>query len=205
MTEQLPEKQNMDKVKLEILGMTYSESSSGAYVLILGEKPGVRRLPIVIGGPEADAIAIGIEGEKGTRPLTHDLMLNMANEFGIRIQEVVINNFRAGVYYACVVCQKGDDINLVDARPSDAIALAVRVGCDIYAYESVMQEASIVMDDLDEEEENNEGESNINKVENKNSLDLLTLDELEDLLQVAIDNEDYMKAAEIRDEINSRV
>ncbi len=194
----------MDKVKLEILGMTYSESSSGAYVLILGEKPGMRRLPIVIGGPEADAIAIGIEGEKGTRPLTHDLMLNIANEFGIRIQEVVINNFRAGVYYACIVCQKGDDINLVDARPSDAIALAVRAGCDIYAYESVMQEASIVMEDFDEEE-NNEGESNINKVENKNSLDLLTLDELEDLLQVAIDNEDYMKAAEIRDEINSRV
>ena len=194
----------MDKVKLEILGMTYSESSSGAYVLILGEKPGVRRLPIVIGGPEADAIAIGIEGEKGTRPLTHDLMLNIANEFGIRIQEVVINNFRAGVYYACIVCQKGDDINLVDARPSDAIALAVRVGCDIYAYESVMQEASIVMEDFDEEE-NNEGGDNINKVENKNSLDLLTLDELEDLLQVAIDNEDYMKAAEIRDEINSRV
>ena len=194
----------MDKVKLEILGMTYSESSSGAYVLILGEKPGVRRLPIVIGGPEADAIAIGIEGEKGTRPLTHDLMLNMANEFGIRIQEVVINNFRAGVYYSCIVCQKGDDINLVDARPSDAIALAVRVGCDIYAFESVMQEASIVMDDLDEEEENNEGESNINKVENKNSLDLLTLDELEDLLQVAIDNEDYAKAALLRDEINGR-
>ena len=194
----------MDKVKLEILGMTYSESSSGAYVLILGEKPGMRRLPIVIGGPEADAIAIGIEGEKGTRPLTHDLMLNMANEFGIRIQEVVINNFRAGVYYACIVCQKGDDINLVDARPSDAIALAVRAGCDIYAYESVMQEASIVMEDFDEEE-NNEGGDNINKVENKNSLDLLTLDELEDLLQVAIDNEDYMKAAEIRDEINNRV
>jgi len=194
----------MDKVKLEILGMTYSESSSGAYVLILGEKPGMRRLPIVIGGPEADAIAIGIEGEKGTRPLTHDLMLNIANEFGIRIQEVVINNFRAGVYYACIVCQKGDDINLVDARPSDAIALAVRAGCDIYAYESVMQEASIVMEDFDEEE-NNEGGDNINKVENKNSLDLLTLDELEDLLQVAIDNEDYMKAAEIRDEINSRV
>ena len=194
----------MDKVKLEILGMTYSESSSGAYVLILGEKPGMRRLPIVIGGPEADAIAIGIEGEKGTRPLTHDLMLNMANEFGIRIQEVVINNFRAGVYYACIVCQKGDDINLVDARPSDAIALAVRAGCDIYAYESVMQEASIVMEDFDEEE-NNEGGDNINKVKDKNSLDLLTLDELEDLLQVAIDNEDYMKAAEIRDEINSRV
>lgn len=196
---------NMNKVRLEILGMTYSESSSGAYVLILGEKSGVRRLPIVIGGPEADAIAIGIEGETGTRPLTHVLMLNMLNEFGIRIQEVVINRFRAGVYYAGIVCQKGDDINLIDARPSDAIALAVRAGCDIYAYESVMQEASIVMDDLDEEEENNDGGDNINKVEDKNGLDLLTLDELEDLLQVAIDNEDYQKAAEIRDEINSRV
>lgn len=184
--------------------MTYSESSSGAYVLILGEKPGVRRLPIVIGGPEADAIAMGIEGEKGTRPLTHDLMLNMANEFGIRIMEVIINRFRAGVYYAGIVCQKGDDITLVDARPSDAIAIAVRVGCDIYAYENVMEEAGIVMEDMEQQETDESGDSHINKGVSQTSLDLLDLETLEDLLQEAIDDEDYQKAAEIRDEIKRR-
>lgn len=194
----------MDKVRLEILGMTYSESSSGAYVLILGEKPGVRRLPIVIGGPEADAIAIGLEGKQGNRPLTHDLLVNFANEFGVRILEVAINRFRDGVYYALIVCQQGDDLVMVDARPSDAIALAVRVGCDIYAYETVMQEASIVMDDFDEDADDSDNDGSINKGEEENDLDLLTLSELEDLLQVAIDNEDYQKAAEIRDEINGR-
>ena len=194
----------MDKVRLEILGMTYSESSSGAYVLILGEKPGVRRLPIVIGGPEADAIAIGLEGKQGNRPLTHDLLVNFANEFGVRILEVAINRFRDGVYYALIVCQQGDDLVMVDARPSDAIALAVRVGCDIYAYETVMQEASILMDDFDEDADDSDNDGSINKGEEENDLDLLTLSELEDLLQVAIDNEDYQKAAEIRDEINGR-
>ena len=184
--------------------MTYSESSSGAYVLILGEKPGVRRLPIVIGGPEADAIAIGLEGKQGNRPLTHDLLVNFANEFGVRILEVAINRFRDGVYYALIVCQQGDDLVMVDARPSDAIALAVRVGCDIYAYETVMQEASIVMDDFDEDADDSDNDGSINKGEEENDLDLLTLSELEDLLQVAIDNEDYQKAAEIRDEINGR-
>ena len=194
----------MDKVRLEILGMTYSESSSGAYVLILGEKPGVRRLPIVIGGPEADARAIGLEGKQGNRPLTHDLLVNFANEFGVRILEVAINRFRDGVYYALIVCQQGDDLVMVDARPSDAIALAVRVGCDIYAYETVMQEASILMDDFDEDADDSDNDGSINKGEEENDLDLLTLSELEDLLQVAIDNEDYQKAAEIRDEINGR-
>jgi len=194
----------MDKVRLEILGMTYSESSSGAYVLILGEKPGVRRLPIVIGGPEADSIAIGLEGKEGNRPLTHDLMLNFAKEFNIWIKEVVIHRFRDGVFYASIICQQGVDLAIIDARPSDAIALAVRAGCDIYAYESVMQEASIVMDDFDEDAETSDDDNINNKVEEEARLDMLTLDELEDLLQMAIADEDYQKAAQIRDEINSR-
>lgn len=194
----------MDKVKLEIVGMTYSESSSGAYVLILGEVIGSRRLPIVIGGPEADAIAMGIEGAKGSRPLTHDLLLNFAKEFNVRVLEVVINRFREGVYYAVIVCQQGDDLVMIDARPSDAIALAVRVGCDISAYESVMQEASIVMDDAELAEEESDSDDNINKVQSGTNFDLLTLVELENLLQEAIDNEDYEKAARIRDEIRGR-
>ena len=194
----------MDKIKLEIVGMTYSESSTGAYVLILGEQNGLRRLPIVIGGPEADAIAIGIEGTKSNRPLTHDLLLSFAKEFDARIMEVVINRFRDGVFYAVIVCKHGDDIVTIDSRPSDAIALAVRVGCNISAFESVMEESGIIMDDAELAEEEGGPDDNINKVQGETNFDLLTLVELENLLQEAIDNEDYQRAAQIRDEINGR-
>ena len=192
----------MNKVNLEIIGLTYSESSTGAYVMILGDKLSQRRLPIVIGSAEAESIAVGIEKHKNGRPLTHDLFLRFAHEFGIEIMEVVINRFREGVYYAMLVCKQGDDLTMVDARPSDAIAIAVRIGCEIYAYESVMEEAGIIMDDM---EENETPEQDLfNKVQDEPDLDLLTLGELEDLLQEAIDNEDYAKAAQIRDEINGR-
>ena len=194
----------MNKVSLEIIGLTYSESSTGAYVLILGDKNSQRRLPIVIGSAEAESIAVGIEKHKNGRPHTHDLFIRFAKEFGIEIMEVVINRFRDGVYYAMLVCKQGDDLTMVDARPSDAIAIAVRVGCDIYAYESVMEEAGIVMDDIEKQETDESGDNLINKGAAQTSLDLLDLDTLEDLLQEAIDDEDYQKAAEIRDEINKR-
>ena len=193
----------MNKVRVEIIGLSYSESSTGAYVLILGDKNSQRRLPIVIGSNEAQAIAVGIERQPNSRPFTHDLLLKFASTFNVKIQEVVINRFRDGVLYAMLVCQQGNEMLMIDARPSDAIALAVRLGCEIYAYESVMQEAGIIMDDM-EEEAPAEQDSSINKVQDKPDLDLLTVNELEDLLQEAIDNEDYMKAALIRDEINGR-
>ena len=194
----------MNKVSLEIMGITYSESSTGAYVLILGDKHSQRRLPIVIGGAEAESIAVGIENHKSGRPHTHDLFLRFAKEFGIEIMEVVINRFRDGIYYAMLVCKQGDDLTMIDARPSDAIAIAVRVGCDIYAYESVMEEAGIVMDDIEKQETDESGDSHINIGAEQTSLDLLDIDALEELLQEAIDNEDYQKAAEIRDEIKRR-
>ena len=195
----------MNKVSLEIIGLTYSESSTGAYVMILGDRNSRRRLPIVIGNAEAESIAIGIEKPRKGRPHTHDLFIRFAKEFGIEIKEVVINRFRDGVYYAMLVCQHGNDLTMVDARPSDAIAIAVRCGCGICAYESVMEEASVIMDDMEEPSTNqNATDDNINKVEENESLDMLTLHELEDLLQEAIDNEDYAKAALIRDEINGR-
>lgn len=195
----------MNKVNLEIIGLTYSESSTGAYVLVLGDKNSRRRLPIVIGSAEAESIAVGIEKHKNGRPHTHDLFLRFAHEFGIQIMEVVINRFRDGVYYAMLVCKQGDDLTMVDARPSDAIAIAVRVGCEIYAYESVMEEAGIIMDDMDEPtEDGTEDDNIINKVDDEPHLEMLTLNELEDLLQMAIDDEDYQKAAQIRDEIKSR-
>ena len=195
----------MNKVSLEIIGMTYSESTTGAYVLILGDKNSNRRLPVVIGGNEAQSIALGLERQKSARPLTHDLFLKFADTFHIKILEVVINRFRDGVYYAMLVCQQGNELVMIDARPSDAIALAVRLNCDIYAYESVMEEAGIVMEDIEKETNlQNTEDTSINKVPPTTSLDLIPLDELEDLLQEAIDDEDYQRAAQIRDEINKR-
>ena len=194
----------MNKVNLEILGLTYSESSTGAYVLIMGDKNSQRRLPIVIGSAEAESIAVGIEKHKNGRPHTHDLFIRFAREFGLEIMEVVINRFRDGVYYAMLVCKQGDDLTMVDARPSDAIAIAVRVGCEIYAYESVMEEAGILMDDMDEPKENEFENASINKGVTSTSMELLNMEAFEDLLQEAIDNEDYQKAAQIRDEINRR-
>ena len=194
----------MNKVNLEIIGLTYSESSTGAYVLILGDKNSQRRLPIVIGGAEAESIAVGIEKHRSGRPHTHDLFLRFAKEFGIQLMEVVINRFRDGVYYAMLVCKQGDELTMIDARPSDAIAIAVRVGCEIYAYETVMEEAGIIMDDIDKPTMKNES-TPINKGEGPVSLDLLGMEDLEELLQEAIENEDYEKAAKIRDEINGRI
>ncbi len=194
----------MNKVNLEIVGLTYSESSTGAYVLILGDKISQRRLPIVIGSAEAESIAVGIEKHKNGRPHTHDLFLRFAHEFGVEIMEVVINRFRDGVYYAMLVFKQGDDLTMVDARPSDAIAIAVRTGCEIYAYQSVMEEAGIIMDDMEKPTVDNSEDAPINKGNTEPTLDLLDLDALEALLQEAIDNEDYQKAAQIRDEINRR-
>lgn len=194
----------MNKVNLEIVGLTYSESSTGAYVLILGDKNSQRRLPIVIGSAEAESIAVGIDHQRKGRPLTHDLFLRFAKEFGIEIMEVVINRFRDGVYYAMLVCKQGDDLTMIDARPSDAIAIAVRAGCEIYAYETVMDEAGIIMDDMEREGTDEPDDGPINIGVDKSNLNLLTIEELEELLQEAIDNEDYQKAAEIRDEINRR-
>ena len=194
----------MNKVNLEIVGLTYSESSTGAYVLILGDKLSQRRLPIVIGSAEAESIAMGIERHTNGRPHTHDLFLRLAHEFGIEIMEVVINRFRDGVYYAMLVCKQGDDLTMVDARPSDAIAIAVRVGCEIYAYESVMEEAGILMEDMEEQEANETEEEHINKGATQTNLNQLDIDTLEELLQEAVDNEDYQKAAQIRDEIKRR-
>ena len=195
----------MNKVALEIMGMSYSESQTGAYVLIMGDKNSQRRLPIVIGSNEAQSIAMGIERQKNSRPLTHDLFLKFAINFNIHLKEVVINRFREGVFYAVLVCEHLGELSMIDARPSDAIALAVRCGCGIFAYESVMDEAGIIMDDenqiLDNEEEA-EDSPIINTEEE--SLQQLSETELEDLLQIAIEDEDYEKAAQIRDELNSR-
>ena len=189
----------MNKIALEIKGLVYSEATSGAYVLILGDKHSTRRLPIVIGDTEAQAIALGMEDMKSSRPLTHDLFKKFAESYGVELLEVVITRFLEGVFYAMLVCKQGDEINMLDARPSDAIALAVRFNCPISAYDKVMDEAGIEMDEVKDMEETPEEPGN----EDPYSTQGLTLEQLQELLEIAIEEEDYEKAAELRDLIKS--
>ena len=182
----------MNKVTLEIKELLYSQGASGAYVLILGDKQSHRKLPIVIGTSEAQSIALGMEGNQPSRPLTHDLFKRFALHYDVDLTEVVITRFLDGVFYATLICKQGDDISMVDARPSDAIALAVRFGCPISAYESVMQE----IDTTPEPEPAEEAPSD--------NLEDLSVEQLQQLLDLAIEEENYEKAAEIRDLIKGK-
>ena len=137
----------MEKIRLEIVGMSYSQSQSGAYALILGEVEGNRRLPIIIGGFEAQSIAVELEQMKPSRPLTHDLFKNFADHYHIRVIEVVIDQFKHGVFHAKLLCVHNNEETLIDARTSDAVALAIRFKCPIYTVEKIMAEAGILMDD----------------------------------------------------------
>lgn len=191
----------MNKVALEITDLLYSQSSSGAYVLILADKHSKRRLPIVIGANEAQSIAMGLEGNQPSRPLTHDLFKRFALNYDIDLTEVVITRFLDGVFYAMLVCKQGDDFSMIDARPSDAIALAVRFSCPISAYENVMNEAGIEMEEVKDMESSSDPASEEETPED--TLDNLNVDQLQKLLQLAIEEENYEKAAELRDRINT--
>ena len=194
----------MNKIQLEIKELLYSQSSSGAYVLILGDKHSMRRLPIVIGEHEAQAIALGLEGNKPSRPLTHDLFKKFAEQFGVELIEVVITRFLEGVFYAMLICKQGDDITMTDARPSDAIALAVRYNCPISVYENVMNEAGIEMEEVKDMDPDTGTMPEEVPEETPDTLDKLNVEQLQKLLQLAIDEENYEKAAELRDLINSK-
>ena len=194
----------MNKIQLEIKELLYSQSSSGAYVLILGDKHSMRRLPIVIGEHEAQSIALGLEGNRPSRPLTHDLFKKFAEQLGVDIIEVVITRFLDGVFYAMLVCKQGEDISMIDARPSDAIALAVRYHCPISVYETVMNEAGIEMEEVKDMDPQKETEYEEAPSDTPDTLDSLSVEQLQKLLQIAIDEENYEKAAEIRDIINSK-
>ena len=194
----------MNKIQLEIKELLYSQSSSGAYVLILGDQHSMRRLPIVIGSNEAQAIAMGLEGNKPSRPLTHDLVKRFAEQYGVEVIEVVITRFLEGVFYAMLICKQGDDISMIDARPSDAIALAVRFNCPISVYDTVMNEAGIEMEEIKDMDSNQETQSEETPGETPDTLENLSVEQLQKLLQLAIDEENYEKAAELRDLINSK-
>lgn len=193
----------MDKIRLDIIGMSYSQSQSGAYALILGERDGKRRLPIIIGGFEAQAIAIELEKIKTPRPLTHDLFKSFADVYGIEITEVVISKFSEGVFFAKLVCNDGQSVQEVDSRTSDAIALALRFSCPIYTFESIMVAAGMLIDEESESSASTEvpDEPSVSEIE---SFTGYATPELKEMLQTAIESEDYEKASQIRDEINRR-
>lgn len=199
----------MNKIGLEIIGLSYSQTQSGAYALVLGEKEGNRRLPIIIGGFEAQAIAIELENMTPSRPLTHDLFKTFASTFDIKVKEVIIYNLVEGIFFAKLICNQGGKEVEIDARTSDAIALAVRFNCPVFTFEFILSSAGIILDEdsdgLDFESEGGLEEEMSELVEeDSNDLSKKSVNDLESLLNEAIQQEDYEKASIIRDEINKR-
>lgn len=189
----------MEKIPLDIVALSHSVTQSHNYAVVLGEKEGKRRLPVVIGGFEAQAIAVAMENMTPNRPLTHDLFRNTLDVFGVSIVEVIINNLVDGIFYAQLVCEKDGEHYEVDSRTSDAIAMAVRFECPIYTFETIMESAGIVLED-------DSDEPVIKQVETKSSdaYENLSVKALNKLLDEVLENEDYERAAKIRDEINRR-
>ena len=197
----------MKKIELEIIAISHSITQTQSYAFVLGEVNGSRRLPIVIGGFEAQAIAVALEKMNPSRPLTHDLMKNFLIAFGIDLHEVIINDLQEGVFYSKLVCSNEQDTIEIDSRTSDAIAMAVRFGCPIYTYENILQNAGILLEETDETKKKREGEESLEeeiKKTGNEDLKQMTLAELNNLLNEVLENEDYIRAIAIRDEINSR-
>jgi bifunctional DNase/RNase len=191
----------LKKIELNIVGLSYSQAQSNSYALVLGETNGKRRLPIVIGHYEAQAIALELEKMKPSRPLTHDLFYNFAKTFGINVVEVQITKFHEGIFYATLVCDNGISIHEIDSRTSDAVALSIRFHCPIFTTEEIMSQAGIL---FEEEEPSIDDLDSASDNEIYSDFRNLTLTELEAELQKAVDDEDYEKASLIRDEIRRR-
>lgn len=197
----------MKKIKLDIVGLSYSQTQAGAYALVLGEVNGRRRLPIIIGGFEAQAIAIEIEKMTPSRPLTHDLFRSLSDAYNITIQEVIIYNLVDGIFFAKLICTDGAKVVEIDARTSDAIALAVRFDCIIYTYEFILASAGIVMEGNDFvflENIENKDDANVGVSSSNAGYSNYSDAELKDLLKAALEEEAYEKAARIRDELGKR-
>jgi bifunctional DNase/RNase len=193
----------MKKIELEIVALSHSITQTHSYAVVLGEVNGMRRLPIVIGGFEAQAIAVALERMQPSRPLTHDLMKNFMLAFNVELHEIIINDLQEGIFYSKLICSSENDTVEIDSRTSDALALAVRFGCPIYTYENILENAGIMM----EEEEAKKSKEEIpvtSSNEPKEDLKSLSLDELQTLLTEVLEQEDYIRAIAIRDEISSR-
>lgn len=193
----------MQRVKLKVLGISYSQTQSGAYALILVEENGDRRVPIIIGGFEAQAIVIKLENLEPPRPLTHDLFRSFADEFNISLIEVMIYKLEEGVFYSRLLCNNGEKEISIDSRTSDAVALALRFGCPIYITEEILDKAGITVtssaNDPGLSAENDESEESTTS-----GFESYTDEELYKMIDEAVRTEDYERAASVRDEIEKR-
>jgi bifunctional DNase/RNase len=198
----------VNKIKLDILGLSSSQSQTGSFALVLGEENGNRRLPIIIGMFEAQAIAIEIEKIAPNRPMTHDLFKFFAEKFKFNVEEILISELREGVFFAKIISTDGTRTVEIDARPSDAIAIGLRFGVSIYTTEAILSEAGIVLNDAEEIDEDEEKElESVEIPQPKTREELIkemSIEQLNGMLEEAIKNEDYEKAAFIRDEIQQR-
>nr|WP_276134248.1 bifunctional nuclease domain-containing protein [Flavipsychrobacter sp. JY13-12] len=194
---------------MEIVALSHSITQTHSYAVVLGEVNGLRRLPIVIGGFEAQAIAVALERMQPSRPLTHDLFANFMSTFGIDLTEVLIYKLEEGIFFAKLICQNGSETIEIDSRTSDALALAVRASCRIYTYENILEAAGLYLDQTDDpsssETKAAAGTGTGSKVEGGDKdLKNMSLEDLNKLLQQVLDQEDYVRAINIRDEINAR-
>lgn len=195
----------MKKIELEIVALSHSITQTHSYAVVLGEVNGLRRLPIVIGGFEAQAIAVALEKMQPSRPLTHDLMKNFMNAFGIELHEIIINDLQEGIFYSKLVCSSDNDTVEIDSRTSDALALAVRFGCPVYTYENILESAGILMEDTGTKKKKSPEAVPIEEEFTGNEdLKTMSLEDLNNLLNEVLESEDYIRAIAIRDEINSR-
>ncbi len=194
----------MKKIELEIVALSHSITQTHSYAVVLGEINGLRRLPIVIGGFEAQAIAVALEHMQPSRPLTHDLMKNFMNAFGVELQEIIINDLQEGIFYSKLVCFTENDTVEIDSRTSDALALAVRFGCPIYTYENILENAGIMMEDGAPKKNRGEAVGIEETGSGRDDLSVLNIEELNTLLNEVLEAEDYIRAIAIRDELNKR-
>lgn len=194
-----------EKIELNIVGLTSGHSQRNSYTLILGQEDGNLKLPVVIGSYEAQSIALIIEGLTPQRPLTHDLMYDAMEKYNILIKEVVIDQLKEGVFYAKIITEQNGVEFAIDSRTSDAVAMSLRAKCPIYTFKSILDDAGIIYDGEDEDENNAEHIKELNpKTDSVNSLNKMSLNDLNSELEKAIQVEDYDRAAVLRDEINSR-
>lgn len=194
----------MKKIELEIVALSHSLAQTQNYAIVLGEQEGARRLPIVIGEFEAQAIAVAMEGMAPSRPMTHDLFKNALTGFNIEIKEVIINNLVDGIFYANLICILDGKQTEVDSRTSDALALAVRFGCPIYTFEFILEQAGIILEEETEKEVQRAKNRRTDRHPKSKRLSEHSVEELNKLLNNALEGEDYEKAAKIRDELNNR-
>jgi uncharacterized protein len=193
----------MKRIELEIVALSHSITQTHSYAVVLGEVNGLRRLPIVIGGFEAQAIAVALEKMQPSRPLTHDLMKNFMHAFGVDLSEIIISDLQEGIFYSKLVCVSENDTVEIDSRTSDALALAVRFGCPIFTYEHILESAGILMEDTGKKKKT-EVQSKTTEHVSQDDLKNLSVDELNTLLGEVLEQEDYLRAIAIRDELNSR-